>query len=56
MFVRGECEECSQLRATIETVAAGLKNRKNVALVDRDTDGGQTTRRFGVKSFPSFLL
>ncbi|KAK3863455.1 hypothetical protein Pcinc_030763 [Petrolisthes cinctipes] len=56
MFVREECDECSRLRATIETVAAGLKNRKNVALVNRDTDGGQTTRRFGIKTFPSYLL
>ncbi|KAK4304544.1 hypothetical protein Pmani_023425 [Petrolisthes manimaculis] len=56
MFVRDDCDDCTRLRAIIETVAAGLKNRKNVAMVNRDTDGGQTTRRFAVKTFPSFLL
>ncbi|XP_045606261.1 thioredoxin domain-containing protein [Procambarus clarkii] len=56
MFTRSDCTTCTQLRATIEAVGANLKNKKNVALINRDNDGGQTTRRFGVKSFPSFLL
>ncbi|XP_047494537.1 uncharacterized protein LOC125042735 [Penaeus chinensis] len=56
MFTRAGCERCTYLRATVEAVAASMRNRKNVAIVDRDTDGGQTTRRFGVKDFPSLIL
>ncbi|KAG7168363.1 uncharacterized protein LOC121867210 [Homarus americanus] len=56
MFTRADCDSCTKLQATIEAVAAKMRNQKNVAVVNRDTDGGQTTRRFGVKTFPSFLL
>uniref|UniRef100_A0A0P4WMG4 Thioredoxin domain-containing protein n=1 Tax=Scylla olivacea TaxID=85551 RepID=A0A0P4WMG4_SCYOL len=56
MFVRADCDSCVQLQSTVEAVAAVLKNKKNVAVVDRDDQGGQTTRRFGVKTFPSFIL
>ncbi|XP_068213563.1 thioredoxin domain-containing protein-like [Palaemon carinicauda] len=56
MFTRSGCDTCNHMRATLEAVAAGLRGRKNVAVVDRDADGGQTTRRFGVKDFPSFVL
>lgn len=56
MFSRSGCDTCTQLRATIEAVAVNLRNQKNVAIIDRDNDGGQTTRRFGVKTFPSFIL
>ncbi|XP_053644397.2 uncharacterized protein [Cherax quadricarinatus] len=56
MFTRSDCGTCTQLQATIEAVGANLRNKKNVAVMNRDSDGGQTTRRFGVKKFPSFLL
>lgn len=56
MFTKAGCDTCNHMRATIEAVAASLRGRKNVAIVDRDLDGGQTTRRFGVKDFPSFIL
>lgn len=56
MFVRSDCNSCVQLQPTIEGVAAVLKNKINVAVVERDIGGGQTTRRFGVKSFPSLIL
>ncbi|KAK7023614.1 hypothetical protein SK128_022253 [Halocaridina rubra] len=56
MFTKGGCNSCNYMRATLESVAAGLRGKKNVAIVDRDTDGGQTTRRFGIKEFPSFIL
>lgn len=56
MFVRGDCDSCVQLQPTMEGVAAVLKNKRNVAVVDRDNGGGQTTRRFGVKTFPSLIL
>ncbi|XP_066989793.1 thioredoxin domain-containing protein [Macrobrachium rosenbergii] len=56
MFTRSGCNTCSHMRATLEAVAAEMRGRKNVAVIDRDAGGGQTTRRFGVKDFPSFIL
>ena len=56
MFVKTDCEECHQLRPTIEAVAANLKGKKNIAIINRDEDAAVTTRRFGIKSFPSYVL
>lgn len=56
MFTKDECEGCQQIIATLEAISANLNGHKNVALVERDQDGGATTRRFDIKDFPAFVL
>lgn len=44
------------MAALWETVGALLKNRVNVARVNKDTVGVQTGKRFRVNETPDFIL
>lgn len=55
-FTKEDCSACQYMQATIEAVASVTQGKKNIAVINRDTDGGKTTRRFGIKEFPSFVL
>lgn len=48
--------ECQRLQARWETVGAKLKNRVNVARVNRHIGGSMTARRFSVNQSPTFIL
>lgn len=50
------CIECQRLTAVWEAVGAKLKNRLNVARVNKDTVGIQTAKRFNVLKAPEFIL
>lgn len=58
MFVsyNRECIDCQRLNAVWESVGAALKNRVNVARMDKDTRGIKTAKRFNVKKAPEFIL
>lgn len=56
MFTSASCNECRNLLARWEAVGAKLKNRMNVAVVDRHTTGAVTARRFNVLEVPKFVL
>lgn len=53
---RATCVKSQRLQAVFEAAACELKFRVNAARVDKSTDGGVTSRRFGVTDTPSFLL
>lgn len=48
--------DCQRLSAVWEAVGAALKNRMNVARVNKDTVGVQTGKRFKVNKVPDFIL
>lgn len=48
--------ECQRLQARWETVGAKLKNRVNVARVNRYIGGSITARRFAISQSPTFIL
>lgn len=48
--------ECQRLQARWETVGAKLKNRVNVARINRYIGGSITARRFDVNQSPTFIL
>lgn len=48
--------ECQRLQAQWETVGAKLKNRVNVARVNRHIGGSITARRFSINQSPTFIL
>lgn len=50
------CVECKRLQATWEAVGAKLKQRMNVGMVNRQTTGRVTSRRFGIVETPTFVL
>lgn len=50
------CIECQRLSAVWEAVGAALKNRINVARVNKHTVGVQTGKRFNVQKVPEFIL
>lgn len=51
-----DCIDCQRLQARLEAVAARLKNRVNLARVNRGTTGAATARRFNVFHVPAFIL
>lgn len=51
-----ECIDCQRLSAIWEAVGAKLRNRVNVARVDKDVSGVKTAQRFHVKKAPEFIL
>lgn len=55
-FYDNQCIDCNRLTATWETVAAKLKNRMNVARVNRGTKGVLTAKRFKVDQVPEFIF
>lgn len=48
--------ECQRLQARWETVGAKLKNRVNVARINRHIGGSMTARRFSINQSPTFIL
>lgn len=51
-----ECIDCQRLSAVWEAVGAAIKNRLNVARIDKDTSGLTTAKRFNVQKAPEFIL
>lgn len=51
-----ECIECQRLSAVWEAVGAALRNRVNVARVEKDLLGVKTAKRFNVKKAPEIIL
>lgn len=51
-----DCVQCLRTMAKWETVGAKLKQRVNVALVNKAITGVSTARRFNVYSTPQFIL
>ncbi|XP_058813538.1 thioredoxin domain-containing protein [Topomyia yanbarensis] len=56
MFYTSNCVDCQRLTAVWEAVAADLKTRMNVALMEKDGKGSATAERFSVKDVPSFIF
>lgn len=56
MFYSTDCVLCLRLIARWETVAAKLKQRVNVALINKSTTGVSTARRFNVYDTPQFIF
>lgn len=56
MFYTSNCIDCQRLTAVWEAVAADLKNRMNVARVEKDGKGRITADRFLIKDVPSFIF
>ncbi|XP_011498107.1 PREDICTED: uncharacterized protein LOC105362367 [Ceratosolen solmsi marchali] len=56
MFYSTDCVDCQRLGARWEAVGAKLKQRINVARVNKYSTGASTARRFGVYEVPQFIL
>ncbi|XP_073972459.1 protein disulfide-isomerase A4 [Rhodnius prolixus] len=56
MFYSNDCFDCQRLMARWETVAAKLRTRLNVAIINRKSTGRVTSRRFHVIDTPTFLF
>ncbi|XP_043266384.1 protein disulfide-isomerase A4 [Venturia canescens] len=56
MFYSTDCIECQRMGARWEAVGAKLKQRVNVARVNKYTTGASTARRFNVFDVPEFIL
>ncbi|KAL6262889.1 hypothetical protein P5V15_005678 [Pogonomyrmex californicus] len=56
MFYSTDCVQCLRMIARWETVGAKLKQKINVALVNKATTGVSTARRFSVYTTPQFIL
>ncbi|XP_046421562.1 uncharacterized protein [Neodiprion pinetum] len=56
MFYSTDCVDCQRLGAVWEAVGAELKQRLNVARVNKQTTGASTGRRFNVFEVPTFIL
>ncbi|XP_050538688.1 uncharacterized protein LOC126904076 isoform X2 [Daktulosphaira vitifoliae] len=55
-FYSSDSIECQRLQARWETVGAKLKNRMNVARINRHGAGSMIARRFSVSQSPTFIL
>ncbi|XP_026805411.1 uncharacterized protein LOC113548636 isoform X1 [Rhopalosiphum maidis] len=55
-FYSSDSIECQRLQARWETVGAKLKNRVNVARINRYIGGSITARRFAISQSPTFIL
>nr|XP_022910458.1 thioredoxin domain-containing protein-like [Onthophagus taurus] len=51
-----DCVDCQRLQARLEAVGAKVKNRANIARINRLTTGASTARRFEVYNVPAFIL
>lgn len=51
-----ECIECQRFAAVWEAVGAALRNRVNVARIDKDIRGIKTAKRFNILKAPEFIL
>lgn len=51
-----DCVDCQRLQARWEAVGGQLKQKINVARVNKQGLGGATSRRFTVWEVPSFIL
>lgn len=51
-----ECIDCQRISAVWEAVGAALRNRVNVARMDKDVRGSKTAKRFNVRKAPEFIL
>lgn len=56
MFYSTDCVECVRMFARWETVGAKLKQRVNVARIDKYSTGASTARRFAVYETPEFIF
>ncbi|XP_032691064.1 uncharacterized protein LOC116853877 [Odontomachus brunneus] len=56
MFYSTDCVQCLRMIARWETVAAKLKQKVNVALINKSTTGASTARRFNVYDTPQFIF
>ncbi|XP_011301871.1 thioredoxin domain-containing protein [Fopius arisanus] len=56
MFYSNDCIDCQRMGARWEAVGARIKNRVNVARVNKHTTGASTARRFNVFNVPEFIL
>ncbi|XP_058791130.1 protein disulfide-isomerase A4 [Phymastichus coffea] len=56
MFYSPDCVDCQRMGARWEAVGARLKQRINVARVNKYSTGASTARRFGVYEVPQFIL
>ncbi|KAJ8681862.1 hypothetical protein QAD02_017654 [Eretmocerus hayati] len=56
MFTSTDCVDCQRMRARWESVASQIKQRVNVASIDKYTTGAATARRFSVFEVPQFIL
>ncbi|XP_012268949.1 uncharacterized protein LOC105693526 [Athalia rosae] len=56
MFYSTDCVDCQRMGALWEAVGAELKQKMNVARVNKQTTGASTGRRFNVFDVPSFIL
>ncbi|OXU20131.1 hypothetical protein TSAR_003375 [Trichomalopsis sarcophagae] len=56
MFYSTDCVDCQRLGARWEAVGAKLKQRINIARVNKYLTGASTARRFGVYEVPQFIL
>lgn len=56
LFYNRECIDCQRLGAVWEAVGAALRNRVNVARVDKDLRGVKTAKRFNVQKAPEFIF
>ncbi|XP_012541198.1 uncharacterized protein LOC105839433 [Monomorium pharaonis] len=56
MFYSTDCVQCLRTMAKWETVGAKLKNKVNVAIVNKATTGISTARRFSVINVPQFIF
>lgn len=50
------CIDCQRLTAVWEAVGAGLRNRVNIARVDKEIRGAKTAKRFDIQKAPEFIL
>ncbi|XP_055525888.1 thioredoxin domain-containing protein [Wyeomyia smithii] len=56
MFYTSNCVDCKRLTAIWEAVAADLKARMNVALIEKDGKGSETAERFGITEVPTVIF
>ncbi|XP_017753928.1 PREDICTED: thioredoxin domain-containing protein isoform X2 [Eufriesea mexicana] len=56
MFYSVDCVECVRMIARLEAVGAKLKQKINVARIDKSTTGASTARRFNVRETPTFIF
>ncbi|XP_014203725.1 uncharacterized protein LOC106636014 [Copidosoma floridanum] len=56
MFYSTDCVDCQRLGARWEAVGAKLRQKMNVARVNKYSTGASTARRFGIFEVPQFIL
>ncbi|XP_043478524.1 protein disulfide-isomerase A4 [Leptopilina heterotoma] len=56
MFYSADCIECQRMGARWEAVGSKIKQRVNVARMNKHTTGASTARRFNVFEVPEFIF